>query len=205
MSGDPNGGSPSPPEQASGSPEGPAASSKPNQRAGTRSTGSGRARRPAGTSPGSEEKRGDQETGNGVRGEEAEGAAREGSRIKETGVGVEGGNGAAGIALARQDITGGKELAQELGWEGGEKEGSLNVDSGPLIIVSRPLPKVLLLHTGGTLGMELDSFSVGTDGHVSVKPGTGGTFKGTLRPGTPTLSSIALTRSRPGRISLEVL
>lgn len=114
------------------------------------------------------------------------------SRIEVAADGVEGDNGAAGIALARQGTSDGAELEQEAEWDGGEEEVMLKVDSGPLIIVSRPLPKVLLLHTGGTLGMELDSFSVGTDGHVSVKPGTGGYFKGTLRPGTPALSKLAL-------------
>ncbi len=57
----------------------------------------------------------------------------------------------------------------------------------PLLMVSRPLPRVLCLHTGGTLGMDAEqSYEPdGVDGHVHLKPGTGGSFSpaGALRPG----------------------
>ena len=46
------------------------------------------------------------------------------------------------------------------------------------------LPKVLLLHTGGTLGMDsAASFEV-DDGFVHLKPRTGGVYKGGLQPGS---------------------
>ena len=57
----------------------------------------------------------------------------------------------------------------------------------PLLLVSRPLPAVLCLHTGGTLGMDPEASYEpdAVDGHVHLKPGTGGSFspKGALRPG----------------------
>lgn len=40
-------------------------------------------------------------------------------------------------------------------------------DTGPLLTVTRPLPRVLLLHTGGTLGMDPDaSFAADAAGQV---------------------------------------
>jgi L-asparaginase len=58
--------------------------------------------------------------------------------------------------------------------------------AGPLQTVTRALPRVLVLHTGGTLGMDPDaSYAHDSDGHVTLKPGTGGRYHGGLRPGAP--------------------
>ena len=49
-------------------------------------------------------------------------------------------------------------------------------------MVPRPLPSVLIIHTGGTLGMDpVASFEPDVDGREKLK--RGGTFKGTLGPG----------------------
>ena len=57
--------------------------------------------------------------------------------------------------------------------------------SVPLRTVTRPLPRVLVLHTGGTLGMDVStSFVEATDGHVDLVAGTGGNYPSELRPGT---------------------
>ena len=49
-------------------------------------------------------------------------------------------------------------------------------------MVPRPLPSVLIIHTGGTLGMDpVASFEPDVDGRDKLKGG--GTFKGTLGPG----------------------
>jgi hypothetical protein len=50
-----------------------------------------------------------------------------------------------------------------------------------------PLPKVLVIHTGGTLGMDADlSYEVDKEGHQHLKHGTGGTYtKAALKPGGP--------------------
>lgn len=53
------------------------------------------------------------------------------------------------------------------------------------VLVARPLPKVLLLHTGGTLGMDAEkSFEMDVDGHRILKAGTGGLYQKQLRPGS---------------------
>ena len=51
--------------------------------------------------------------------------------------------------------------------------------SGPTLYVTRPLPKVLLIHTGGTLGMDPEtSFEQTCEGELVLKPGTGGSYGG---------------------------
>lgn len=51
-----------------------------------------------------------------------------------------------------------------------------------MIMVPRPLPSVLIIHTGGTLGMDpVASFEPDVDGREKLK--RGGSFKGTLGPG----------------------
>ena len=65
---------------------------------------------------------------------------------------------------------------------------------GPLRMVSRPLPKALILHTGGTLGMDVAASYVDTGGlHPELRSGTGGEYlpvvtsgngAGGLAPGT---------------------
>ena len=55
---------------------------------------------------------------------------------------------------------------------------------GPTIVVARALPRVLLIHTGGTLGMDAgQSYQQDPDGHHSLKEGTGGQYEKVLRPG----------------------
>ena len=45
------------------------------------------------------------------------------------------------------------------------------------MLVARPLPRVLLLHTGGTLGMDAGtSYEVDMEGPFVLKPGSGGTY-----------------------------
>ena len=60
--------------------------------------------------------------------------------------------------------------------------------TGPMLFVTRPLPRVLLLHTGGTLGMDPNaSFSHPDegDGNTQLKEGTGGVYTSVnqLQPG----------------------
>ncbi len=51
-------------------------------------------------------------------------------------------------------------------------------------MVPKPLPSVLIIHTGGTLGMDpIASYEPDVDGKERLKGG--GTFKGTLGPGLP--------------------
>ena len=50
--------------------------------------------------------------------------------------------------------------------------------------VTRPLPQVLVVHTGGTLGMDPStSFLPDERGKSQLAPGTGGNYEGGLRPG----------------------
>jgi hypothetical protein len=51
----------------------------------------------------------------------------------------------------------------------------------PLLVVTKPLPRVLMLHTGGTLGMDpTASYEAHGDG-VGLKRGTGGVYAGNVR------------------------
>ncbi|CAL5222569.1 g4953 [Coccomyxa viridis] len=58
----------------------------------------------------------------------------------------------------------------------------------PVMMVSKPLPRCLLIHTGGTLGMDPSASYEpdALDGHIHLKRGTGGSFSpaAALRPGT---------------------
>ena len=67
----------------------------------------------------------------------------------------------------------------------GERGGARAPQAAPQPLTFMPqLPKVLLLHTGGTLGMDsAASFEV-DDGFVHLKPRTGGVYKGGLQPGS---------------------
>lgn len=54
----------------------------------------------------------------------------------------------------------------------------------PQIIIHQPLPKVLVLHTGGTLGMDpYESYETDANGRLVLKKGTGGRYQRGLRPG----------------------
>jgi len=56
---------------------------------------------------------------------------------------------------------------------------------GPLLYVTKPLPRVLLLHTGGTLGMDPEeSYESSAGGDVQLRTGTGGKYSGGLKAGS---------------------
>lgn len=64
------------------------------------------------------------------------------------------------------------------------KQPKANAASGPFLHVSKPLPRVLLLHTGGTLGMDPDTSYNEIEGEAThLKAGTGGHYKTGLQPG----------------------
>lgn len=46
-----------------------------------------------------------------------------------------------------------------------------------MVLIARPLPRVLLIHCGGTLGMDAtESYELDLEGHMVLKPGTGGKY-----------------------------
>lgn len=55
--------------------------------------------------------------------------------------------------------------------------------ASPLIMVTKPLPRVLLIHTGGTLGMDPEASFESDEGDLHLAEGTGGTYKQGLQPG----------------------
>eukprot|EP00879_Flechtneria_rotunda_P027314 GHRR01029258.1.p1 GENE.GHRR01029258.1~~GHRR01029258.1.p1 ORF type:complete len:383 (+),score=131.02 GHRR01029258.1:795-1943(+) len=60
-----------------------------------------------------------------------------------------------------------------------------DIVTGPHVVVSQPLPHVLILHTGGTLGMDVQQSFEAVPEHPAqllLKKGTGGSYKG-LVPG----------------------
>lgn len=72
------------------------------------------------------------------------------------------------------------------------------VTSGKTRYVTKPLPSVLILHTGGTLGMDPEASYVSTAGvenateamsDVHLREGTGGVYPGGLQPG-PLLANL---------------
>lgn len=48
----------------------------------------------------------------------------------------------------------------------------------PLLVVTKPLPHVLILHTGGTLGMDPTASYEAREQGVNLKKGTGGVYAG---------------------------
>ncbi|KAF6261849.1 Asparaginase/glutaminase [Scenedesmus sp. NREL 46B-D3] len=67
----------------------------------------------------------------------------------------------------------------------GGSSSSRDMVQGPHVTVPQPLPHVLILHTGGTLGMDAkESFDVDPEDphHLQIKKGTGGIYSG-LEPG----------------------
>ena len=67
---------------------------------------------------------------------------------------------------------------------------TLPSDAGPLVMVPRPLPRVLIVHTGGTLGMDpVASYESDLTGQQLKK---GGAYKGTLGPGQPLLLLVGM-------------
>ena len=60
------------------------------------------------------------------------------------------------------------------------------------MMVPRPLPRVLIVHTGGTLGMDpVASYESDLTGQQLKK---GGAYKGTLGPGQPLLLLVCMPR-----------
>lgn len=51
----------------------------------------------------------------------------------------------------------------------------------PLLVVTKPLPRVLILHTGGTLGMDPAASFQASEQGVNLKRGTGGVYAGMFR------------------------
>lgn len=70
-------------------------------------------------------------------------------------------------------------------------------------MVPKPLPSVLITHTGGTLGMDpIASYEPDVDGKERLKGG--GTFKGTLGPGLPSYTySLVSCFSVPLRVQFS--
>jgi L-asparaginase len=68
----------------------------------------------------------------------------------------------------------------------------------PIIYQTRPLPSVLILHTGGTLGMSTKAFEEPEDmqGAAVFKPGTGGDYTKTLQPGKLLLNLVTVVGLR---------
>lgn len=65
--------------------------------------------------------------------------------------------------------------------------------TGPVLMVTRPLPRVLMLHTGGTLGMDpMASFEAEELGDLHLKAGTGGVYP-------------APNKLQPGRLLADLL
>lgn len=59
--------------------------------------------------------------------------------------------------------------------------------------ITRPLPRVLVVHTGGTLGMDPGtSYHVDATGKPVLAAGTGGTYAGGLRPGADPREAMAV-------------
>lgn len=43
--------------------------------------------------------------------------------------------------------------------------------AGPTVLIARPLPRVLLIHCGGTLGMDAQaSYTQDVEGHTVLRP-----------------------------------
>lgn len=53
------------------------------------------------------------------------------------------------------------------------------LQESPMLMVTKPLPRVLILHTGGTLGMDPSLSYEAKDEGLHLKPGTGGVYAGT--------------------------
>lgn len=81
------------------------------------------------------------------------------------------GNGTAGAETATKKTRGKRKMRRR-----GES-GTAAMDS-PLLVVTKPLPRVLILHTGGTLGMDPEASFQASEQGVNLKKGTGGVYAG---------------------------
>eukprot|EP01023_Acetabularia_acetabulum_P028099 TRINITY_DN2655_c0_g1_i2.p1 TRINITY_DN2655_c0_g1~~TRINITY_DN2655_c0_g1_i2.p1 ORF type:complete len:508 (+),score=64.53 TRINITY_DN2655_c0_g1_i2:152-1525(+) len=77
---------------------------------------------------------------------------------------------------------------------------------GPIMYVTKPLPSVLVVHTGGTLGMDPGQSYENDDEGLHLKRGTGGTYKGSLMPGDllSNLKEVVPEMSVFGNLDLKV-
>ncbi|GAX86245.1 hypothetical protein CEUSTIGMA_g13657.t1, partial [Chlamydomonas eustigma] len=65
------------------------------------------------------------------------------------------------------------------------RETDVHTSEGLVTVVTKPLPKVLILHTGGTLGMDVESFEEAENIHVKLRHGVGSSsYAGGLKPGS---------------------
>lgn len=94
---------------------------------------------------------------------------------------------AAGAALAAPGPGSALVTAATLQQQQQQAPGGTSVHAaGPILMVTRPLPRVLLLHTGGTLGMDPHaSYEAGDESGLHLKEGTGGVYPvaNQLQPG----------------------
>lgn len=76
----------------------------------------------------------------------------------------------------------------------------------PIIYQTRPLPSVLILHTGGTLGMSTKAFEEPEElqGAAVFKSGTGGDYTKTLQPGKLLLNLVTVVPELRTFANLEV-
>jgi hypothetical protein len=58
-----------------------------------------------------------------------------------------------------------------------DSDGTATMET-PLLVVTKPLPRVLILHTGGTLGMDPEASFQASEKGVNLKKGTGGVYAG---------------------------
>lgn len=67
-------------------------------------------------------------------------------------------------AAAKQQQAAPQRLGQAAGREGQREQ-------APVVLIARPLPRVLLIHCGGTLGMDAAaSYELDLEGHMMLKP-----------------------------------
>lgn len=80
----------------------------------------------------------------------------------------------------------------------------------PIVYQTRPLPSVLIIHTGGTLGMSTQAFEEPSElqntiqGASVFKPGTGGDYTKTLQPGKLLLDIVTVIPELRTFANLEV-
>ena len=76
----------------------------------------------------------------------------------------------------------------------------------PITYQTRPLPSVLILHTGGTLGMSTQAFEEPEEmeGAAVFKSGTGGDYTKTLQPGKLLLNLVTVVPELRTFANLEV-
>jgi hypothetical protein len=88
------------------------------------------------------------------------------------------GSGQGSVRLRRARRSNEPKTEKAKGHHAGRRNAFHEVQERPLLVVTKPLPRVLIMHTGGTLGMDPQaSYESGTKG-VSLRRGTGGVYAG---------------------------